>query len=156
MVARPKNAQIVYDAIEATVSALGLDLVDVEMVTENHKRFLRIYIDRVGGVSIDECALVSDQVDPIIDGELGIHTHDYLEVSSPGLDRPLKDDRDFARYQDCLVEVGLYQARDGRKKFEGRLMPLENQQIVIRADDGTIHRFERKEAAKVKRIVRFD
>lgn len=156
MAARSKTAQLVYEAVEPIVTGLGLDLVDVELVTENQARFLRIYVDRVGGVSIDECAKVSELVDPIIDGDLAIHTHDYLEVSSPGLDRPLREDRDFARYLECWVEVGLYKARDGRKKYEGWLMPLEGDQIVIRSEDGTIHRFDRKEAAKVKRAVRFD
>lgn len=156
MAARQKNAQIVYDAIEPTVRSLGLDLVDVALETENKARFLRVFIDKTGGVSIDDCALVSEKIDPIIDGELDIHSHDYLEVSSPGLDRPLKEDRDFARYLACWVEVSLYMARDGEKKFEGWLMPLEDDRIVIRAEDGTIHRFERKEAAKVKRAVRFD
>lgn len=156
MAARPRTAQIVYDAIEATISDLGLELVDVELVTENQSRFLRVYIDKSGGVSIDDCALVSEKIDPIIDVELDIHAHDYLEVSSPGLDRPLQEDRDFARYLDSWVEVSLYKARDGRKKFEGWLMPLEEGRIVIREEDGTIHRFERKEAAKVKRTVRFD
>ena len=156
MAVRSKTAQIVYEAVEPLVAGLGLDLVDVELVTENNARFLRVYIDRIGGVSIDECAKVSELIDPLIDGELNIRTHDYLEVSSPGLDRPLKDDRDFARYVDTWVEVGLYKARDGQKKFEGWLMPLEEDTVVIRVEDGTVHRFDRKETAKVKRAVRFD
>lgn len=156
MAGRQKTEQLVYDAIEATVIELGLELVDVAFVTENQARFLRIYVDKIGGVSIDECAQVSEKIDTIIDMELNIHNHDYLEVSSPGLDRPLKENRDFARYIGCLVEVSLYQVRDKQKKFEGWLMPLEDDWIVIRADDGTIHKFERKEVAKVKRTVRFD
>ena len=156
MAARLKTAQLIYDAIEATVNELGLELVDVELVTENQARFLRVYIDKVDGVNIDDCAHVSEKIDPIIDQELNIQAHDYLEVSSPGLDRPLKDDRDFARYVESWVEVALYQARDGKKKFEGWLMPLEEDRIVIRAQDGAIQKFERKEAAKVKRVVRFD
>ncbi len=156
MAARSKTAQTVYDAIEPIVTGLGLDLVDVELVTENKARFLRVYVDRPGGVSIDECAKVSEQIDPVIDGELNIRTHDYLEVSSPGLDRPLKDDRDFARYEGSWVEVGLYKARDGQKKFEGWLGPLEDGQVVIQGDDGVVQRFDRKDTAKVKRAVRFD
>lgn len=156
MTNRPKTAQLIYDAIEPVVRELGLELVDVEMTTENSARFLRIYVDRRGGVTIDECAKVSERIDPIIEQDLQISTHDYLEVSSPGLDRPLKDERDFARYVDCWVEVSLYKTRDGRKKYLGWLQPLADDQITIKADDGTIHAFTRSETAKVKRAVRFD
>lgn len=156
MANRPKTAQLIYDAIEPVVRELGLELVDVEMTTENSARFLRIYIDRKGGVTIDECAKVSERIDTIIEQDLQITTHDYLEVSSPGLDRPLKDERDFARYVDCWVEVGLYKARDGQKKFLGWLLPLTDDHITIRTEDGAVLTFERSEAAKVKRAVRFD
>lgn len=155
MANRPKTAQLIYDAIEPIVRELGLDLVDVEMATENSARFLRVYVDRIGGVTIDECAKISERIDPVIEQDLQITTHDYLEVSSPGLDRPLKDERDFARYVGCWVEVSLYKARDGQKKFLGWLEPLDGDRIMIKAEDGAVHAFERSEAAKVKRAVRF-
>lgn len=156
MANRPKTAQLIYDAIEPVVRELGIELVDVEMTTENGARFLRVFVDRRGGITIDECARVSELIDPIIEKDLQITTHDYLEVSSPGLDRPLKDDRDFARYIECWAEVSLYKARDGQKKFLGWLLPLTDDRIAIRAEDGTVHTFERSETAKVKRAVRFD
>ncbi len=156
MAKRHQTAQLVYETLEPLVQELGLDLVDVELKTENSARFLRIYVDRRGGVTIDECARVSELVDPIIENDLKITTHDYLEVSSPGLNRALTEDRDFSRYLDSWVEVSLYKARDGQKKFLGWLQPLEGELIVIRAEDGTINKFPRSEAAKVKREVRFN
>lgn len=156
MAKRHPTAQLIYDTIEPLVQELGLELIDVELKTENSARFLRVYVDRRGGVTIDECAKVSELVDPIIENDLKITTHDYFEVSSPGLDRALTEDRDFSRYVDSWVEVSLYKARDGQKKFLGWLQPLEGDLIVIRADDDTAHKFQRSEAAKVKRAIRFN
>lgn len=156
MANRPKTAQLIYEAIEPIVQELGLELVDVELATENSARFLRVYIDRVGGVTIDECAQVSNRIDPVIEQEMKITSFDYLEVSSPGLDRPLIDDRDYVRYAGNWVEVSLYKARGGQKKFLGELMPLAEGRIVIRGEGGAIHTFERSEVAKAKRAVRFE
>jgi ribosome maturation factor RimP len=156
MAERSKNAQLVYDAIVEKVTAAGVDLIDVEYVREGPSTFLRIYIDKDGGVSLDDCTAVSHLVDPIIDDELKLTSHDYLEVSSPGLERPLKTDRDLVRYRGSRVEVSLYKALDGSKKFQGLLAPCTPEQIVLNQEDGSQLLFEREQVAKIKRIVRFD
>lgn len=156
MAERSKNAQLVYDAIVDRVAALGIDLVDVAYVREGPSTYLRIFIDKDGGVTLDDCTNVSHLVDPIIDEELKLDSHDYLEVQSPGLERPLRTERELARYQGSWVEVSLYQAQAGRKKWQGRLAPCTAGQISITLEDGSLQTIERDLVARVKRIVRFD
>ena len=88
--------------------ANNLELVDVEYVKEGGEFFLRIYIDKDGGVSLNECELVTRALNPILDEKDPIKDNYYLEVSSPGLDRPLKKEKDFVKYQGRDVEIKLY------------------------------------------------
>ncbi len=150
---RSRVAQMVYDAALPEVESLGLELVDVEMVKSGQKRILRIYIDKRGGVSLDDCTDVSRVMDPLIDHQLQIKEHDFFEVSSPGLERPLKTDQDLARYQGEWVEVSLYRGVDGQKKFKGRLEPFTKEAIVILMEDNVAKHFARDQVARVKRIL---
>jgi len=154
MTGRSPVVQKVYDAAATRVEALGLELVDVELVRENQSRILRIYIDKPGGVGLDDCEQVSHLIDPIIDNELGLHVHDYLEVSSPGLERPLKTDRDFIRYQGEWVELTLYKALDGQKKYQGYLKPYTPDEIGLTFEDGGSRHFPREQVAKTRRMFR--
>ncbi len=155
MTGRSPIAQKVFDAASSRVEALGLELVDVEMVREGQARILRIYIDKPGGVDLEDCSSVSQMIDPVIDNELNLHGHDYLEVSSPGLERPLKTDRDFVRYQGEWVELTLYKALDGQKKFQGTLAPCTAEWIGLVLEDQSKRQFPREQVAKVKRMIRF-
>lgn len=155
MTGRSPVAEKVFAAACERIEALGLELVDVEMVREGQSRILRLYIDKPGGVNLEDCSRVSQMMDPIIDNELKLHGHDYFEVSSPGLERPLKTDRDFARYQGEWVELALYKAQDGQKKFQGTLAPCTDELIGICLEDQTIRQFPREQVAKVKRMIRF-
>ena len=92
---------------------LGLELIDCEYKKEGGRRVLRLYIDKKGGVGLDDCEAVSRSVEPVLDSEDFIDEAYTFEVSSPGLDRPLKTDSDFVRYEGEDVEVGLYAAIDG-------------------------------------------
>jgi ribosome maturation factor RimP len=157
MAERSPTAQKVMDAAAAMIAELGLELVDVELVREGQARILRLIIDKPGGVDHEDCSRVSRLVDPVIDGQLNLHGHDYLEVSSPGLERPLKNESDLIRHRGEWVEVALYQALEGRKKFEGRLGDCAGGIIRLEDENGQLLRqFTREEVAKVKRIVRFD
>ena len=155
MAARPGTVQRIIDAAAQPVADLGLELVDVEMVREGKAVILRIFIDKAGGVSMDDCTQVTRLVDPLIDTQLNIHEHDFLEVSSPGLERPLKTERDFARYQGEWVELSRYKAVDGRKKLEGRLAPCTDETIGLELEDGTLLSIPRLEVARIKRMIRF-
>lgn len=146
--------QQIFETAAPRIEAMGLELVDVEMVRENQSRILRIYIDKPGGVSLEDCSQVSQMIDPVIDNELKIHNHDFFEVSSPGLERVLKTDRDFERYQGEWVEATLYKALDSRKKYQGKLGISTPEQIVLLLEDGTEQRFARELVAQTRRIIK--
>ena len=149
-------AQTAEALVTDALTAMGLDLVDVEYVREGGARFLRFYVDKRGGVSIDDCAEASRAIDPLLDAGLSISESYYLEVSSPGLTRPLKKDADFQRHLGEEVEVSLYQARDGVKRFEGELMSYDTDgTLFLRTAGGEELRFEKAETARVRRVIRF-
>lgn len=156
MAERSQQAQRVFEALESRIAEMGIELIDVAFVKEGSSRFLRIFIDKKGGVSLDDCTDVSHIADPIIDDELKISSHDYLEVSSPGLERPLKNIKDFERYEGEWVEIKLYQAQEGRKIFEGELMPSTSDTVVIKTDNGEVLSFKTADAARIKRMIKFD
>ena len=113
--------------------------------------YLRLYIDKQGGITLDDCQLVSEALNDLLD-EADVIKGKYLfEVSSPGLDRPLKTDRDFERYQGEDVEVHLYAPADG-KIFTGKLKGRENGEIVI-LENGSELRFPVKDVSLVKRTI---
>ncbi len=117
--------------VEPYIEQLDLELVDVEYVKEGAHWYLRIFIDKEGGVDLNDCQEISrlvseklDQVDPISQAYM-------LEVSSPGLERPLNKDEDFVRFREKLVTVHTYAPFQGFKEFTGYLLGLEDKQIVL-------------------------
>lgn len=118
------------------VEAQGLELVGVELVREGASRYLRVYIDREGGVGFDDCETVSRSVDAKLDEIWPDPPYEYFEVSSPGLERPIKRDEDFARYAGREVAVTTYAPVDGQKLFVGTLVGLVNDHIAIRLTKG--------------------
>ena len=103
----------------------GYELIDVELVKESTGRFLRFYIDKEGGVSLDDCESYHRRIQPLMENI----DYDYMEVSSPGADRPLKTERDFERAVGQMVEVRLYRPVNGVKVFTGELAGLENGRV---------------------------
>ncbi len=124
--------------VEATVENLarpliepmGYELVDVEFVKEGGRRFLRLYIDKQGGVTLDDCTAVSRAVETRLDEVDPIAEPYYLEVSSPGIERPLKRATDFTRFAGHMVKISTYAPIDGVKSFVGELRSLT---------DGNVH-----------------
>ena len=112
-----KIVAAVREAVEKPVADLGYELVDVEFVKEGPNKYLRLYIDKEGGITIDDCVAVNDVTDPIIDRLDPIDEAYIFEVSSPGLDRPLKTDRDFERNRGKKVDVSLFKAVDGNQSL---------------------------------------
>ena len=133
----------------------GLELVETEYVKEDGNWYLRVYVDKEGGVTIDDCSDLSLKVSDMLDKTDPIKETYILEVSSPGFDRPLKNERDFQRYTGEVVEVGLYKPLDGSKHFEGALKGLVDGKVVIVDDDGNEQAFERKDVSIVKRKIIF-
>jgi ribosome maturation factor RimP len=116
------------------VEALGFELVEAELSGGRHHRTLRVYIDGAEGVTVDDCAAVSRQLSAILDVEDPITGSYTLEVSSPGLDRPLVTPADFRRFQGATIKVRLLNALDGRRNFTGRLLETTPESVVMEVD----------------------
>lgn len=124
----------VRSIIEPGVHALGYELVDVELAGQGRNALLRIYIDQPDGVTVEDCAAVSRQVSAVLDVEDPIPGHYTLEVSSPGLDRPLRREEDFSRFKGALIHVRMLTPIMGRRNFTGRLLGYERESVVLEAD----------------------
>ncbi|NLK38385.1 MAG: ribosome maturation factor RimP [Epulopiscium sp.] len=133
----------------------NFELVDVEFVKEGPNWYLRIYVDKEGGISIDDCETVSRALDKKMDDASFIEQAYILEVSSPGIDRPLKKPEDFVKYAGEVVDVKLYKARDREKEFQGILKGLVDGVITLLDEDGKEMNFEQKEVASIRLAVIF-
>lgn len=121
---------------ERVASRLGCELVDCEYVNQGGNWYLRIYIDRDGGITLDDCSAVSRQLSAALDVEDFV-PHSYnLEVSSPGLHRPLRSARDFERFAGERVRIKTYAPIRGKRQFSGVLEGLENETLVILGPTG--------------------
>lgn len=120
------------------VEELGYDLVDVEFVKENNEWYLRVYIDKENGITLNDCTKVSRLVEDKIDEIDPIDCSYYLEVSSPGLDRPLKKDSDFIKFTGRNIKIKLYKPLEGKKVIEGVLKGLENDSVLVLVNDDII------------------
>jgi len=123
--------------LERVVEFAGMELVHVEARPESGGLVLRLYIDREGGVTLDDCAAVSRQVSAQLDLEDPIQGRYTLEVSSPGLDRPLVRDRDFQRFEGNAVRIETAAPLQGRRHFRGRLGRLEEGMVRLALEDGS-------------------
>jgi ribosome maturation factor RimP len=117
----------IKELVTPIVVAEHLELVDVEFKREGRVNYLRIFIDKPGGVTIADCQQVSRECEVVLDVEDVIRTQYVLEVSSPGLDRPLKTKADYQRFQHHLVKIKTFQAIQGRKKFLGHLQGITDE-----------------------------
>ena len=136
------------------VEEAGCSLWDVEYVKEAGTWFLRVYIDKEGGVSIDDCEAVSRPLSDRLDEADPIEGSYTFEVSSAGADRVLKKPEHFAQFRGQEVEVKLYHPREGRKEFVGLLQSWEDGDVTLDMG-GTPARFEKKEIALVRLYPRF-
>lgn len=130
---------------------MGYELFDVELVKEGPGRYLRIYLDKEGGISLDDCEAYHRRIQP----ELESIDYDFLEVSSPGLDRPLKEDRDFERALQGEVEIKLFKPQMGQKTLTGILLGWDSQ--CVRIDFlGSERQIERSAVAMIRPVIHFD
>ena len=136
------------------VEAHGCSLWDVEYVREGSERFLRLYIEKEGGVDITDCEAISRAVDPILDEQDPIAESYHFEVCSAGLERALKRPSDFARFMGSPVMVKLYRPRNGLKEITGILRDFEDGKVTVEAGKETIT-FEKSEVALVRLRVEF-
>ncbi len=127
---------------------MGFELVEVALDREPTGLYLRIYIDRPEGITLDDCEKYHRAVLPLVEN----FEYDFMEVSSPGIDRPLKTDRDFERNIGAEVEVRLFKPMDGMKQITGTLADYDRDNLVLDTGDGP-KQISRKEAALVKPVV---
>lgn len=133
--------------VESGVNALGFDLVDVETIGGRSHQTLRVYIDCRGGITVDDCANVSRHLSALLDVEDPVPGSYTLEVSSPGLDRPLVTPADFQRYRGQTIKLRTHEPVAGRKNFTGRLIEATADQIAIEVESGPAGVMERVDLA---------
>ena len=149
-----KITELVAELAAPAVEAQGCELWDVEYVKEAGAWYLRLYLDKEGGVDILDCEAVSRAVEPLLDEADPIEGSYTFEVSSAGCERPLKRPSDFERFIGSPVTVRLYQNREGRKEFAGVLRGYDAGAVIIEVGGGEL-RFEKNEVALCRLRVEF-
>ena len=130
-----KEQQLI-DLLKPVVEALGFEFWGLEYIAQGKNSVLRVFIDSPNGIHVDDCAQVSRQISGVMDVEDPITSEYNLEVSSPGVDRPLFTLEHFSRYVGEFVDVKLRYAFEGRRKFKGKLVGIEDDEdIVVHVDD---------------------
>ena len=149
-----KVTELVAEFARPIVEAQGCELWDVEYVREGSEYFLRLYLDKEGGVDIDDCEAVSRAVDPILDEKDPIPGSYHFEVCSAGLERVLKRPSDFQRFLGSPITVKLYRPRNGLKEIPCVLKEYDAGKLTVEAGKETIT-FEKSEVAQVRLRVEF-
>ena len=136
--------------IQPLIDANNFELVDVEFVKEGSDWYLRVYIDKDGGITVDDCELISRAFNEILDREDYISEQYIFEVSSPGLMRPLKKEIDYKRSVGKLIDIKLYKPVDKCKEFTGVLDSYDKDTVTIKMDDDTQKTFDRSNLAMIR------
>ena len=129
------------------------ELVDVEYVKEGSNWYLRVYIDKPGGINVDDCELISRALSDLLDEKDYIEESYTLEVSSPGLGRPLKKEKDYIRAMGKEIEIRLYRAKDGCKEYTGILEAYDNDTDTIMTEESIT--FQKNEIALIRLALDF-
>ncbi|HFD11703.1 MAG TPA: ribosome maturation factor RimP [Crenotrichaceae bacterium] len=122
----------VTDLIERTVTGMGYEFVGAEMVSQRHTKLLRIYIDGTEGVQIEDCVLVSNQLSGVFDVEDPISGRYQLEISSPGIERPLFRIQDYQRFKGQQATLELYELFDGKRRINGFLEGVQGDNVLVK------------------------
>ncbi len=133
---------------EQTAADMGLEFCEVLIEKEPQGRYLRFYVDKEGGLSLDDCERFHRAVQPRAEAI----DYDFMEVCSPGLDRPVRTERDIRRALGQRVSVRLYRPEDGCKQFEGILQAMDGEQVTLAEDGGGTRAFPRKAVALVRLV----
>ncbi len=150
-----KVKTICEEKVVPVIENMGYEVVEVEYVKKSDGMNLTFYIDRDGGVQIDDCEKVSKEIDGLLEELNPTDNAPYiLNISSPGIDRPLKTERDFKRNIDKEIEVTLFAKMDGKKKFEGVLKNYNENEISIEVSGKTLT-LQRDKIAHIVPIIKF-
>ncbi len=146
-----KATELIMPIIESN----HYELVDLEYVKEGSSKYLRAYIDKPGGITVEDCEIVSRAFSDKLDEKDFIDEAYILEVSSPGLGRPFKKDKDFERNLNEEVELKLYRAVEHQKDYVGLLRAYDKEKVMIELEDGSMKEFERSNLAIIRQTVYF-
>jgi ribosome maturation factor RimP len=147
MAKKQTNLDALRPFCEATAAQMGLEFCDVLMEKEPQGRYLRFYVDKEGGLSLDDCERFHHAVQPKAEAI----DYDFMEVCSPGLDRPVKTERDIRKALGTRVSVHLYRPENGSKLFEGILTRMDDEAVVIEQGTGELT-FARKAVSLVRLV----
>lgn len=152
--------ETVTDLVTPILQDHDFYLYDLEFVKEGKSWYLRVYIDKDGGITLEDCTLVSDELSEALDNVEPdpIPQAYFLEVSSPGAERPLKKEEDYQRAIDHYIHISLYQQINGQKVYEGTLTQLSDKEITLDYLDKTRHRqitIDRQKIAQARLAIKF-
>lgn len=138
------------ELIAPILERMDFELVDVEYVKEGGTWYLRAYIDKAGGITVNDCESVAREMNEILDREDYIEDSYVFEVSSPGLGRPLKKEKDYIRSMGKEIEIRTYRAIDREKEFYGILSAYDENTVTIEQEDGGKMTFDKKDIALIR------
>jgi len=156
--AKKKITEIIEEMLSDFMAEEGYELYNTEFIKEGKDWFLRVYVDKLARdeyVGTEDCEKVSRYLSAKLDEEDPIEQNYYLEVSSPGMDRPLLKSEHYERYVDSEVEIRLYKGKDGTKNIEGVLKGISGEMVTVEDHDGKVWELELSEIAKAKLAVVF-
>lgn len=131
---RGNTAQRVEQILKPLLDERGMELVDIDFKSEGKSRLLRVFIDKEGGITVDDCADISRELSAVLDVNEIINSSYRLEISSPGLRRPLKKPADFLRFTGKKVKIRTFSPVSDRKTFVGELLGIEEGQVFVEVD----------------------
>ncbi len=150
--AKATPVQAVEQRAAAVAGEMGLELVEVTLQKESRGKCLCVFVDKEGGLSLDDCEKYHKKLQPMLEDI----DYDIMEVSSPGVDRPIKTMRDFEKNRGNVVEVKLFAAKDGVKLFRGTLSAMDEETVTIADAANAPLTFARKDVALVKPVIELD
>lgn len=146
---RENIEEVVTKEVEKIIEGTPLELVDVEYVRERNW-YLRVFLDKEGGIDLEDCQSVSEKLSKVLDAKDPIADNYLLEVSSPGLDRVLKKDKDFIRYQGRMIDVHFFKPHDGAKLLVASLVEKSADGILSVSIDGQTQQIDMKEISQIR------
>ncbi|MDF2891427.1 MAG: hypothetical protein K0R80_1794 [Clostridia bacterium] len=152
---KTKVEDVVYELCKPVTDKHNFELVEVEYKKEGGEWYLRIYIDKDGGITIDDCQVVSEEVSELLDQADPIESAYIFEVSSPGIERPLKTERDYQKAIGKLMEAKLFAPIDGKKAIEGILTGYSEDTVELDQNNNKIV-LDKKQIAIIKPVIVFE
>lgn len=150
-----KNLSHLWELFEPVVNGMGYELVEIEYLPNPKFGVLRLYIDKEAGIQVDDCSAVSHQISALIDVEDPLPGKYNLEISSPGMDRPLRKIEDFERFTGEIAQVKTATPLDGQRNFKGRLAGTEDGALLLECDDKPV-RLPMSSIDKARLVPDFD